>query len=259
MLPIKLPTELEDRSSQPWLIHGLIPKNACCLISGNPKTRKSWFVAEIMVSIATQTDAFGTFPTDKGQGGILMIQGEDSQTIIKERLEKIARVRGAGLHALNDSIAIVADHPFALDKDEDFQMLECYLKEKRPSVVVLDPLKRLIPNTDEGSSARMGPLLSKLRQLQRDSGTTIILVHHNKSTQSKDRAANIRGTTDLRSWYDAAFFLTKPVESVTQVGTEYKGFEGRPDFFFELREKEGGLAPMGLVDFTMPEKKKEIA
>ena len=46
---------------------------------------------------------------------------------------------------------------------------------------------------------------------------------------------------------------------MTQVGAEYKSFGGRPDFFFSLKERDGGLTPMGLVDYNTSEKKEERA
>jgi len=245
MFQFKSPSDLDGKSNNAWLIERLLPESSTCLVAGDPKTRKSWLAGELLVSIATGTDCFGTYPVLK-RGPVWMVQGEDSEAIIKDRLETIARVRHASLKSL-ENISIVAGQSFALDNDEHFASLRAKVLSERPVLIIMDPLVRLIPNTAEGSTSQMSKILTKLRHLQRDSGTSIMLVHHNKTSKSKNAADNIRGSSDLRSWYDAAYFLTKPVGHVTQVTFEFKAFQEQPDFFFELKHLNGGLAPLALT------------
>lgn len=254
MFQFKSPSDLDGKSNNAWLIERLLPESSTCLVAGDPKTRKSWLAGELLVSIATGTDCFGTYPVLK-RGPVMMIQGEDSEAIIRDRLEAIARVRGATLKGLSD-VSIVAGQNFALDNLEHFEALRTKVLADRPKLIIMDPLVRLIPNTAEGSTAQMSKILTKLRILQRESGTSIMLVHHNKASKSKNAADNIRGSSDLRSWYDAAYFLTKPVGHVTQVTFEFKAFEEQPDFFFELKNLNGGLAPLAL---TSPSEIKKFA
>jgi RecA-family ATPase len=245
MFQSKKLTDLEKSSNNQWLIEGLLPMSSTCLVSGDPKTRKSWLAGELLVSVATGTDCFGVYPVLK-QGPVLMIQGEDSEAIILQRLEQICKARGIQINQV-PQIEIVAGQNFALDNPEHFEWLRNKILADRPLLVILDPLVRLIPNTSESSTAQMSKILTKLRALQRESGSAIMLVHHNKASKSKVAAENIRGTSDLRSWYDAAMFLTKPVSHITQVSFEFKGFQEQPDFFFELKSLNGGLAPMALT------------
>lgn len=245
MFKFKSPSDLDGKSNNKWLIDRLMPESSTCLVAGDPKTRKSWLAGELLVSIATGTDCFGTYPVLK-QGPVCMVQGEDSEAIIKDRLESIARVRGASLKGLQN-VSIVAGQNFALDNEDHFEALRKQVMANKPLLIIMDPLVRLIPNTAEGSTSQMSKILTKLRHLQRDSGTSIMLVHHNKTSKSKNAADNIRGSSDLRSWYDAAYFLTKPVGHVTQVAFEFKAFEEQPDFFFELKHLNGGLAPLALT------------
>jgi len=238
--------QLDDKGNTSWLIERLLPESSTCLVAGDPKTRKSWLAGELLVSIATGEKCFGMYNVLK-QGRVMMIQGEDSGAIIKERLEQICRAKQASMRDLRQNVSIVAGQNFALDNDEHFEALRKQVTEERPLLIIMDPLVRLIPNTAEGSTSQMSKILTKLRHLQRDSGTAIMLVHHNKTSKSKNAADNIRGSSDLRSWYDAAYFLTKPVGHVTQVGFEFKAFGEQPDFFFELKSVNNGLAPMGLI------------
>jgi RecA-family ATPase len=245
MFQSKKLTELDRKSNNQWLIDRLLPMSSTCLVSGDPKTRKSWLAGELLVSIATGTDCFGIYPVMK-QGPVLMIQGEDSEAIISERIEQICKTRGLPVSRV-PQIEIVAGQNFALDNAEHFEWLRSKVLAAPPLLIIMDPLVRLIPNTSESSTAQMSKILTRLRMLQRESGSSIMLVHHNKVSKSKNAADNIRGSSDLRSWYDAAMFLTKPVSHVTQVSFEFKGFSEQPDFFFELKHSQGGLAPMGLA------------
>jgi RecA-family ATPase len=244
MFKFKSPAELEDKTNSNWLIDRFLPESATCLVAGDPKTRKSWLAGELLVSIATGTPAFGVYEVKKS-GGVMMIQGEDSESIIRDRLESIAQTRGVSVKGL-DNVSIVAGQNFALDNDEHFQSLKVTIMRDRPLLLIMDPLVRLIPNTAEGSTSQMSKILTKLRHLQRDSGTSIMLVHHNKASKSKEPSANIRGSSDLFSFCDVAYFLTKANSSVTKVNFVFKAFEEQPDLFFELKKIKSGLAPFML-------------
>lgn len=253
--------QLDDKGNTSWLIERLLPESSTCLVAGDPKTRKSWLAGELLVSIATGSKCFGVYEVLK-QGRVMMIQGEDSGAIIKERLEQICRAKQASMRDLKANVSIVAGQNFALDNDDHFEALKAQVMSDRPLLIIMDPLVRLIPNTAEGSTSQMSKILTKLRHLQRDSGTAIMLVHHNKTSKSKNAADNIRGSSDLRSWYDAAYFLTKPVGHITQISFEFKAFGEQPDFFFELKNANTGLAPMGLVsmeDIKKLQKNDEVA
>ena len=238
--------ELDTKGNTTWLIDRLLPESSTCLVAGDPKTRKSWLAGELLVSIATGEKCFGVYDVLK-QGKVMMIQGEDSGAIIRERLEQINRAKQGSVKALTRNVSIVAGQNFALDNDEHFDEMRAQVLKERPLLIIMDPLVRLIPNTAEGSTSQMSKILTKLRILQRESGSSIMLVHHNKASKSKNAADNIRGSSDLRSWYDAAYFLTKPVGHVTQIDFEFKAFSEQPAFFFELKNANTGLAPMGLV------------
>lgn len=257
MFKFKTPSELDSKSNNKWLIERLMPESSTCLIAGDPKTRKSWMAGELLVAIATGTPCFGTYPVNK-TGRVMMIQGEDSEAIIKDRLETIAKARGASINGLAN-VSIVAGQSFALDNAEHFESMRQTVMLARPLLIIFDPLVRLIPNTAEGSTSQMSKILTKLRILQRESGASILLVHHNKTSKSKNAADNIRGSSDLRSWYDAAYFLTKPVGHVTQVTFEFKAFQEQPDFFFELKHSGTGMAPMGLSYQIEKDKKSDDA
>lgn len=253
--------QLDTQGNTSWLIERLLPESSTCLVAGDPKTRKSWLAGELLVSIATGEKCFGVYNVLK-QGKVMMIQGEDSGAIIRERLEQINRAKQGSVKLLKENVSIVAGQSFALDNDEHFEALRLQVLKERPLLIILDPLVRLIPNTAEGSTSQMSKILTKLRHLQRDSGTSIMLVHHNKTSKSKNAADNIRGSSDLRSWYDAAYFLTKPVGHVTQIDFEFKAFGEQPAFFFELKNANTGLAPMGLVsmeDIRKIQKNDDVA
>lgn len=250
--------QLATAGNTTWLIDRLLPESSTCLVAGDPKTRKSWLAGELLVSIATGEKCFGVYDVVK-QGKVMMIQGEDSGAIIRERLEQINKAKQGSVKALHRNVSIVAGQSFALDNEQHFDAMRAQVLQERPLLIIMDPLVRLLPNTAEGSTSQMSKILTKLRILQRDSGASIMLVHHNKTSKSKNAADNIRGSSDLRSWYDAAYFLTKPVSHVTQIEFEFKAFSEQPPFFFELKNANTGLAPMGLVSMDSLKGKNDHA
>src|SRR5690349_13625512 len=134
----KTPCELQEKSNgaNAWIIDRLVPRDSCCLVAGSPKTRKSWFVYELLVSISTGTPAFGYF--DSAKAGVMLVQGEDSESIIRERLSLISETRGFHSDQI-ENVNILAGHPFHLDNPEHFKWLELQVNRARPSLLILDP------------------------------------------------------------------------------------------------------------------------
>lgn len=225
--------------SNPWLIEYLVPADSCCLIAGKAKSRKSWFVYEILVALATQTKAFGSLAVHSNKP-VLLVQGEDSPGIIHDRIDSIALTRGFTANQINN-LHVLAGTPFALDDEEQFEWLSQEVRRIQPSIIVLDPIIRFLSKTAESSTSQVSKLLGKLRTLQRETSTSIAIVqHYNKDNE-------VRGSTDFWAWADAGFFISKPVPHVSQVRLEYKAFSEKPDFFYQLSEAKGGIAPVTLL------------
>lgn len=241
-LNFKTPSQLENaKDANPFLIQNLLIDDGICLCAGLPKVKKSFLIADISVSVSTGTNALGVFEVNR-RGPCVIVQGEDSESIIRLRIEGIAQSRGLSLSKLND-IHVTSTQDFKLDNAEHLAQLESSVLKLGARVVVIDPLSRLM-NVSDGSAAPMGRLLSNLRAFQKRTNVCLMLVTHMKKGRSSNDLAAIKGVGDLRSAYDQAILMTKPCGEITQCSFDFKAVGQIPDVFFHLQNVNGGLAPM---------------
>jgi len=239
---LKRPSDLNSRKNEnPYLIQNLLIDDGIVLCAGLPKVKKSFFVADLLVSISTATKAFSIFDVMK-RGPCLLIQGEDSEEIIRSRLEAIALSRGLSLSRLND-IFITSTQDFKLDNPEHLNDLEQTVQKLGVVAVFIDPLSRLI-STSDGSAAPMGRLLTSLRAFQRRTKICLALVTHMRKGKSESDLGAIKGVGDLRSAYDQGILLTKPCGEITQCSFDFKSVGQLPDMFFHLQNVNGFPVPI---------------
>ncbi len=234
-----------DISEQPnpWLIDRLLIANGIVLIAGLPKTHKSWLIADFALSVASGKQSLGLYQTHL-TGAVLMVQGEDTAELIAQRLSDIRESRHASKCTL-DSISLLAEPEFRLDNEHHFDLLEQQVRKLKPKLLTLDPLARLIDRPDT-SRAALKPILSKLRAFQKRHNLTLVICTH-LTKSSKGDLASISGSGDLRSFYDQAIIMTKPVPTVTRCTFDFKSMSHQPEVFFHLRSIDGHTAPTTLL------------
>lgn len=239
---LKRPSDLSFRKNEnPYLVQNLLIDDGIVLCAGLPKVKKSFFVADLLVSISTSTKAFSVFDVIK-TGPCLFIQGEDSEEIIRSRLEAIALSRGLSLSRLND-IFVTSTQDFKLDNPNHLEDLERTVQKIGVVAVFIDPLSRLI-STSDGSAAPMGRLLTSLRAFQRRTKICLALITHMRKGRSENDLGAIKGVGDLRSAYDQGILLTKPCGEITQCSFDFKSVGQLPDMFFGLQNVNGYPVPV---------------
>lgn len=244
MLKLKSADKLNKRISEnPFLLDRLLLDDALVLLAGLPKTMKSYFLADVAVSVATNTPCLGCYHPNK-QGSIIWIQGEDSEEIISDRIEQIALSRGHSSSSLS-AIHVASCSDFRLDNESDLNDLEKQIVSLKAAVVICDPLARLVSCPDT-ARAPMKRLLTSLRMLQSRTKTCLILATHLSKHAKGADLSSISGSADLRSAYSQAIIMTKPVPKIAQGTHDAKSVGDIPDFFFSLQLVNGALAPMAL-------------
>jgi RecA-family ATPase len=244
-MEFKLASQVQlTEQHNPWLIERLLISNGITLIAGLPKTHKSWLIADLAISVASGQPCLGLYQAHD-TGTVLMIQGEDPAELIAQRLSSIRDSRKAPPSSL-ERISILSEPEFRLDNEEHFDLLEQQVKKFKPKLLTIDPLARLIDRPDT-SRAALKPVLSKLRAFQKRHMLTLVICTHLTKT-SKGELSSISGSGDLRSVYDQAIIMTKPVSTVTRCTFDFKAMPHQPEVFFHLGSKNGYTAPMTLVN-----------
>jgi len=207
MLPVVRAANLASTTEQiQWLIHELWAESAVGVLGGPAKSYKTWLALDMAVSLASHTPCIGTFPPGR-QGRVLLYAAEDSQDILKQRLDAICGHRGLDLVDL-DIFAITAGS-LRLDLSEDQERLDKTVAELKPDILILDPLVRL-HRINENDAGEVSTLLNYLRILQRKQNTAVTLVHHTRKNSSTSQPGlALRGSSDIHAWADCSLFLRR--------------------------------------------------
>jgi hypothetical protein len=206
-LPVKRACELTDNGDQPqWLIEGLWADQAVGILGGQPKCCKSFLALDIAVSVAAGAACLRRFPVRR-TGPVLIFPAEDALAVVRQRLEGICVAAGVQLDKL--PIYVITAPRILLDLPQDREQLRATVAQFRPALLILDPFIRL-HRADENASKDVAPLLGYLRELQRQFGTAVLLVHHIRKGSSTDRPGQaLRGSSDLHGWGDSNLYLRR--------------------------------------------------
>lgn len=212
-LPVARASELgSEPARKPWLIERLWTSGGVGILAGPPKSLKTYVALEMAVSVASGSPCLGTFPVAV-QSPTLVFAAEDSLSNLRARLSALAAQHSLPLERLD--LQIITADCIRLDHPRDQERLRETVLLYRPALLVLDPLVRL-HSQDENQSGPMASLLGYLRQLQRSTGTAVLVVHHvRKNGNSGGSGDNLRGTSDLYAWVDSYVCLQRHRDRIT--------------------------------------------
>jgi hypothetical protein len=204
-LPVVRASELRDRVGSSWLIEKLWLAEGVGVIGGPPRAFKSLLALDMAVSVASGSPCLGAFPV-RDRGPVLLYAAEDSASVLRLRLQSLARNRRIDLEALD--VHVITVDRLRLDQCIYQQRLEATVSLHRPKLLILDPLVR-IHAADENASNAMAALLGYLRALQRAMGVAVALTHHSRKRLTLGPGYNLRGSSDLYAWTDCLLFIER--------------------------------------------------
>ena len=151
-----------------WLWEPYIPRGKVTLLEGDPGVGKSWLCLAMATAVSLGKGLPGQETTEPAQ--VLLASAEDGLgDTIRPRLDAMQA-------DVNRILAI--DGLFTLD-DNGLNMLEGYIVDKKPMLVVLDPLVAYISDTvDIHRSNEVRAIMAKLAGLAERHKTAILAVRH---------------------------------------------------------------------------------
>jgi len=219
-LPIKdFTTFMGGITSQPgWMVKDIWLRRSHGIIAGDPKTFKSTVAMDIAVSVASGKPLWGKYAVED-QGPVLMIQNENSDWIVKDRMEKIMASKGllgsveekgnklAIEFAPNLPIAFLNNYGFNFSDPLHIELLESYLADIKPTLVIFDPLY-LMFDGEMNSAKELNPVLQWLLDLKNRYNTSVMLIHHwNKNGMAARGGQRMLGSVALHGWTESGLFL----------------------------------------------------
>jgi hypothetical protein len=214
-----------------WLVEPLWGESAVGVIGGAPKCAKTWLGLDLALSVATGTACLGRYAVPR-PGPVLVYLAEDALTVVRERVEGMARHRGLELAGVD--LHVITVPALRLDREPHRQRLLETVRRLRPRLLLLDPLVRL-HGIDENSATEVAGLLAYFRALQRQLDLSVILVHHTRKNVAGGVAAGqgLRGSSDLHAFGDSNLYLRRVRERLVLL-SEHRAAPASPAVTLEL-------------------------
>jgi hypothetical protein len=222
-----------------WMVKDFWLKRSHGIIAGEPKSFKSTLCMDMLFSVASGTPFLGLHEVHE-QGPVLVIQNENADWIMKDRLGRLAESRGTcgradyGEAKLGGKIYIdwpkrvplyfVNQQSFMLDDAANKQSLEELIDRLRPVAINLDPLYLMFAG-DVNSAKDLGPVLQWCLYIKQTYNCAVILVHHyGKGNGERRGGQRMLGSTTLHGWIESAWYLqTQETPGVITVEREFRG------------------------------------
>lgn len=217
-----------------WLVESLWTRTAVGFIGGVPKLGKTWLGLDLALSVATNTPCLGRFAV-QDPGRALVYLAEDHTSVVRQRLDGLCHVRRLDIAKVDLDVITAPSLRLDLARDQD-RLLET-VRQRRPRVVVLDPLVRL-HRVDENSAGDVSGLLAFLRELQRECDVAVVLVHHMRKTGGAS-GQSLRGSGDFHAWIDSGCYLRRTREAVV-LHVEHRSAPSPEPILLQLTSDEDG-------------------
>jgi len=227
-----------------WMVKDFWLRNSHGIIAGEPKSFKSTLCMDMLFSVASGTPFLGIHEVHT-VGPVLVIQNENADWIMKDRLGRLAESRGlcghssgvqhvGGVVKLGARIQIdwpkplpmyfVNQQSFMLDDAANKQALEELIDRIRPVAITLDPLY-LMFSGDVNSAKDLGPVLQWCLYIKQKYNCAVILVHHyGKGSETRRGGQRMLGSTTLHGWIESAWYLqVQDTPGVITLEREFRG------------------------------------
>lgn len=196
---------------QDFLVEDLLISGGTSIFGGKPKVGKTTLVRYLALCISQGAPFLGK---KVKKGSVIYLALEEKASEIKKHFESM------GADGSEQILFHASSAPFkgALDQ------LRELISKHQPSLVIVDTLFRLIRVEDANNYASMSNELEPLLHMARETGTHILLVHHEKKGGGEG-SENLLGSSAIAGMVDAIISIrregtSRSIQSEQRYGTD---------------------------------------
>lgn len=231
-LPITYGSEGFDRE-QDYTLKSYLPANSLCSIYGPSGSYKSF----LAVSWACHIAAGRKWAGKSVSGGAVMYIVGEGGIGVPRRVKAWENVHGMKVN----NLALVNRPVFPVRREEVLEVVKAaraiQAKKGEPvQLIVIDTLARCFGGNDENDARDMGAFIEGCDTIKRETGATVLVVHHS----GKDDSKGARGSSSFRAALDAEFNVRREGDggAIILTCTKMKDAEEPRPAAFDLREAE---------------------
>jgi hypothetical protein len=194
----------------PELITGILHQGAKLVLGGSSKSNKTWSLLDMAISVATGSD-WWELPTARGR--VLYLNLEIAEPFIARRIHAV--VKAKGIQIPRDALLTWNLRGHSCDIEELSTRILPLIVKGAFSLVVFDPIYKLLGARDENRAGEIASLLNHIEHIAVESGAAIAFgAHYSKGNQAlKESIDRIGGSGVFARDPDAILTLTKHEEN----------------------------------------------
>ncbi len=184
---------------QQWIVDRIIPSSAITILSGQPKSFKTYTLLYIAMCVSQGEPLFGEFSTEKTN--VLIIDEENEPRLIQHRLKQLGADEESSIHFTPRKGFNIGDETI------DNVLLSCQTYDIK--LVIIDSLIR-IHRLNENSSGDMAEVFKQLRRFTEAGIAVLVTQHHRKpGSNYTSMSSEIRGSSDILAAIDSHMSVTR--------------------------------------------------
>ncbi len=244
-----------EQNTHRWLIDQLWGASSVGVIGGAPKCSKTWLALDMALSVATGSACLNKYDVPE-PGPVLVYLAEDALTVVRERVDGMARQRGLDLDAVD--VHVITAPTLRLDRGPHRTQLLETARRMQPRLLLLDPLVRL-HGIDENNAGEVAQLLAYFRSLQRELDCSVVLVHHTRKNAAGGAAAGqgLRGSSDIHAFGDSNLYLRRSRERLV-LSSEHRAAAAAPPVYLELIATDAETTHLAVVAELPAEQRRSL-
>ena len=192
----------------PELIHGILHQGSKLAVGGGSKSFKTWTLLELAICVATGRQWLG-FPTT--QGRVLYLNFELPEFSMEQRIREICAAMGVEVPS---NLSLWNLRGYAADATAILPRISRQAQREGYSLLILDPLYKLLGARDENASRDMADLMNGIERVAVETGAAVAFgSHYSKGNQAgKESMDRISGSGVFARDPDAIITMTRHEE-----------------------------------------------
>jgi hypothetical protein len=222
---LQMATFMAQTKRLSWLVHGVLPKAEVGVIYGDSGSGKSFFVFDLLMSVALGSEWRGI---SARQGNVAYVVAEGASGF-PYRVQAYAEAHG--IDPATVPFHLVGEAPNLMEKADTKELVKELKLLGNIDVIVLDTMAQVTPGADENSGQDMGRALSHCKAIHKATGAMVLLVAHT----GKDASRGIRGWSGIKGALDVEILVEKAGHQRAATITKMKDGEGEGrEYLFKL-------------------------
>jgi predicted ATP-dependent serine protease len=211
-------TKLGDLLNEPeeqvdWLVDKMLPAGGFALLVAKPKAGKSTLARNLALTASQGRDFFGKATQ---QGPVIYLALEEKRSEVKKHFKDMGATGEEEIYIFAASAPVDA-----------LQQIRAVTEEKKPVLIVIDPLFKLTRVKDGNDYAQVTAALEPLLVLARETGAHVLCVHH-AGKGKREGGDSILGSTAIFAAVDTAL-LMKRTERYRTISSQQRYGEDLPE------------------------------